>query len=223
MAHLDRCLEATPDRGAGHRVQGARRGIAGFIEVQVHRQAAFLGKHEEPVKQGLEFGRRRLTALPCRGHTQDAAGRGDLIRQCHAIVAGEAFQRADGNRLQVDPAGPGIAQSPEHRPMRPGIRPIAIQMRADRGGAVRQGAAQPELKPRLDIGFVIILATIGDDRGLGARMGAVRVGLTRPCLGLVQVDMSIDETGPDLAAIQVDPVRGGFRRRDGGDAAAGDP
>ena len=95
-------------------------------------------------------------------------------------------------------------------------------MRADRRGAVRMGAAQAELEARLDIGLGVVRGAIGDDGGLGARMRAVRVGLARPGLRLVQMHMPIDEAGPDLAPIQVDAVRRRSGRRDRGDAAVGD-
>ncbi len=95
-------------------------------------------------------------------------------------------------------------------------------MRADRRGAVRIGAAQAKLEARLDVGFGVMLAAVGDDGGLGAGMGAVGVRLARPGLRLVQMHMPVDEAGPDLALIQVDARVRRSRWSDRGDPAIGD-
>ena len=96
-------------------------------------------------------------------------------------------------------------------------------MGTDRGGAVRVGALQAKLEPRFDVRFAVVLATVGDDGVLGAGVGAVRVRLTRPGLRLVEVHVAVDEAGPDLTVVEVDPGRRGPGRRDCGDAAVRDP
>ena len=79
MADLDERLKASRDGGAGDGVQGAGCGIADFIQMQIHRQAAFLGQREEAVQQRLEMRRGGLSPLPCRGHAKDTTGRRHLV------------------------------------------------------------------------------------------------------------------------------------------------
>ena len=100
--------------------------------------------------------------------------------QGYAFVAGEALQRADRDGLQVDAPGPCVPHAAEDSPVGFGVRPIAVEVGADRGGAVRQRAAQTKVEARFDVGFGVIFGSVGDDGGLGTGMRAVRVRLPRP-------------------------------------------
>ena len=87
---------------------------------------------------------------------------------------------------------------------------------------MRISATQAKLEARFDIGFRVVFAAIGHDGGLGARMRAVRIGLPRPGLRLVQMHMPIDEARPDLASVQIDAVGRRSSRGERGDPAIGD-
>jgi len=95
-------------------------------------------------------------------------------------------------------------------------------MRSHRHRAVRVGAFETELETRP---YVVLgpVRPVGAGRDAGAGMGPVLIGGARPNLRLVEMDMGIDKTRPNLSAIQVDAIGCIPRRRDGGDAAVGDP
>ena len=189
--------------------------------MQVHGETTLLRQTEKPVEQSLKFWRRRLAALARRGHAQYAAGSRHLVCQRDTVIAGKTFQRTDADRLQVDPAGPGISHPAKDRPG-PGIRPVTVEMRADRRRAVGIGATQTKLEARFDIGFRVVFAAISDDGVFGARMRAVRVGLPPPRLRLVEMHMPIDEAGPELASVQINALGRRSRWRDRGNPAIGD-
>jgi hypothetical protein len=88
----------------------------------------------------------------------------DFVGKRNAVIAGEALQRADRNRLQIDAAGPRVAHPAEHRPVCLGVGPAAVEMGADRGGAVCKSATKAKIETRFDIVLGVVLATVGDDR-----------------------------------------------------------
>ena len=94
-------------------------------------------------------------------------------------------------------------------------------MRADRYGAVRIGASKSKGEAGRDIRFAPIGA-VGRRSHPRTRMRAVRVRRPRPDLRLVEMDVCIDEAGPDLPAVQIDGVRCAAKGSKRGNAAARD-
>ncbi len=131
--------------------------IAGFVQMQVQGQTAVFGQGEKAVEQGLEFGGCCLAAFARGGHAQDAAGmpRPRWPGRCHRRRRNVPAGRCE-TACNVDAAGPGIAQAAEHGPVRVGVRPVAVQMGADRRGAMGMGAAQAEFEAGLDVGFAVV-------------------------------------------------------------------
>ena len=78
------------------------------------------------------------------------------------LVEGE-IDRKQRRGLQVDAAAPAFAHGGEHRPTDCGLRPDAVDMRADRARAVRIGAAQAELHAPRDVGGAPIGVAVGGD------------------------------------------------------------
>ncbi len=189
--------------------------------MQVQGETTVLRQTEKPLEQRLKIRRRSLPSLTSGGHAEDAAGLRDLISQQDTFVAGKTLQRTETDRLQVDAAGPLISQPAEHCPLQLGTRPVAVEVRADRSGAVGVSATQAKFEALFDIGFRVVFVAVGDDGVPCARMGAVRVGLPGPGLRLVQMHMPIDEAGPNLTAVEIEAFRRGSRRADRGDASIG--
>jgi len=96
-------------------------------------------------------------------------------------------------------------------------------MRAQRAGAVREGAAQREVHALSDILARPVGRAVGHDGVAGAEMRAVRIVRAMPDVALVDVGVHIDKARQHDAVVEVDagqPVL--HRRTDRGDARAVD-
>ena len=129
--------------GPPRRACGMR--VAGFVQMQVHAEAAFFRQGEEPVKQGLEFGRRGRPPSPVVVMPR--------MPPEFATSSASATPSSPANRSR------GVIEPPEGRcgpprhhacggtpPSGLCVRPVAVEMRADRGGAVRRAQRRPNSK-----------------------------------------------------------------------------
>ena len=96
---------------------------------------------------------------------------------------------------------------------------VAVQMRAHGNRAMGVSRAQCEFRAHAHIGFRPIHISVSHDRGDGAEETTIRIGGALPDMALIQMGMRIQHTGPDLPAIQRNPIRRRAERRNGGDAS----
>ena len=101
----------------------------------------------------------------------------------------------------------------------------AVEMRADRDGAVGEGAAQPEVEAGAHVLGRPVGLAVGARRLERGVKSAVGIGGARPDVPFVQVGVQVDQARPDLAAVLVDQggvtrVRRAPRRADPGNPAA---
>ena len=99
------------------------------------------------------------------------------------------------------------------------MRHVAVQMRAHGNRAMGVSRAQREFCTHAHIGLRPIHVAVSHDRGDGAKETTIRIGGALPDMALIQMGMRIQHTGPDLPAIQRNPIRRRAQRRDGGDAS----
>ena len=153
-------------------------------------------------------------ARGARDRAQHAARSRHEIGKPRAIGRAERVDRGERHGLQRDAPGPALAHLPEHVPFRFRRTFGQIDMRADRGHAVRIGAAQREIHAALDIARAPIARAIVF-RSLD-RAAERPVGITDARDGMALVDMGVhvDERGPDVAAGEVGRLRIGARRGD---------
>jgi hypothetical protein len=169
MAALDRPTKVAVQRRGCDGAQHARLRIAGFVDMQIERQVALLREGEKLVELILHIQGHRPVRVPETGghHAQDASRIRYLISQCDPGLTHEMVERAERASLQSDAPGPRLAQGAEHTPADVRMRPIAVDMRAHRYGAVRISAGQSKGKPGLDIRFAPTLAVGRRSRSRG--------------------------------------------------------
>ena len=84
---------------------------------------------------------------------------------------------------------------------------------------MRVSRAQREFSAQAHIRFRPIHVAVSHDRGDGAEETTIRIGGSLPDMALIQMGMRIQHAGPNLPAIQRNPIRRRAKRRDGGDAS----
>lgn len=77
-------------------------------------------------------------------------------------------------------------------------------MRPDKAGAMRVSGFQGEFHARADIGRRPVGISICLHSGKRAGEGAVRIGVARQNMALVEMRVHIDEAGPDLPMIEIE-------------------
>ena len=224
MAALDAAPEIPANGGQRDLAQRAGASLAAFIDMQVEVEAARLGQREEVVEHGLEVVRQRgMQAAGQPGHhAQHTTMRSDQIRHLVALGATEAVERRDRDHLQRHAPCPFVAQLREYRPGGAGQRQVAVQMRADGNGAVRERATQGKIGPRVNVLGGPGRTPVGHDRLDGAGEIAGQVRRAGPDVSLVEMGVAIDHAGPDLAAIEIDAAGRRAQRCHGGDGAVRD-
>ena len=136
--------------------------------------------------------------------------------------ASSVSARSIGNSATAckrDAAFPLLAHLGEHAPRDLGLLRVAVDMRAQRAGAVREGAAQREVHALGDILARPVGRTVGHHGIARAEMRAVRILRAMPDVALVDMGVHIDEARQHDAVVEIDarqPVL--HRRADRGDA-----
>ena len=202
MADQDLALEFVAQRRLGDLLQRDRRDVVGLVGMEIEVEPELDRMREHAVEQFLEV----------RHHVGDGAEhafrRGDPLRQ--RLQPGEIARAVDAEqarRLQLDAALPALPHLLEHRPRDLLLRRHRIEMRADRLGAVRVGAAQRELHALRDVGCVPARGAVLAGRIERAHEGAVGIALARPDMALVDMRVAVDEGRQHDAAGEVDRRR----------------
>ncbi len=140
-------------------------------------------------------------------HAQHAAVPGDDVSglderagQVRPVDADEA------DALQLDAAGPRVAQVREHRPGDGVLRRHRVEVGADCPCPVGVGAAQAELGAATHVLCRPVRLAVGGDGAERAREGAVGVGRAGPDVSLVEMRVHVDEAGQHHRARHLDPL-----------------
>ena len=178
--------------------QRPRADVAALVAMEVDGEPALSGQIEQAIEQRVDLGRDEGDGA------QDPAGRGDPVRHLRTLGGAEDLERSQRHRLELDAPRPLLAKLLEHRPGDRALRGHGIQVSANRPGAVRPAAAQPEVHAAADVVGRPARGPVRGDRAQGAGEGAVRVRGALPRVPLVEVRVHVDQAGPDLRALEVD-------------------
>ena len=208
--------EAVAQDRLGEVAQRPGGGVAGLVDVQVDVEPVPGREGEETVEVRVEI-RPRL-----REQAEDAAVLGDEAGQALAVGPAVALGGRQRDGLQLDPAGPALAQVGDDRPADPGLRRHGVDVGAERAAAVGEGAAQAELGARADVVGGPARLAVARRRLERAGEAAVGIGGARPDLALVEVGVQVDGAGPDHPALErhaAGALGGGVVRGHGREAA----
>ena len=136
---------------------------------------------------------------------EDAAGLGHDVGgpdegafRVHRVAADEA------GGLDVDPPFPLLAHLPEDGEADRVLGDEAVEVRADRAGAVGVGGLEAEGHAGAHVSGRPVRGAVGADGGEGTHEGAVRVRGAGPDVALVEMRVHVDEAGEDHRAGHVD-------------------
>ncbi len=123
----------------------------------------------------------------------------------------QKIDRTQADKLQRDAVLPARGHLGGGSPGGLGVVGVGIEVRADRGDAVRVGGAQAEVHARDDVGVRAQRPVCGGGEA-GAVEGAVGIGRALDGMRLVEVRVQVDEARPQLPAAEIDgrlaPARG---------------
>jgi hypothetical protein len=227
MAAEDLAAKAVAQRGVGDALQGAGFRVAALVDVQVEVEAVGACRLHEPVEGCVGA---RVWRSTRKGDAAEDAPMASRDRDDGAELVGPVehrIERKQRDALKRDAVGVGRAHFGEDRPGDRRLLASRVEMRADRAGAVGEGAADCEAHAGAHVlGRPAFLPV---DAGVfqRAREGAVRVRAAWPDVALIKVGVEVDEAGQEKAAVDVKGwklrVEGeGARGDDGGDAAVRD-
>ena len=123
------------------------------------------------------------------------------------FVGDRTIHRKQCDRLQCDAAFPFLAHLGEDRPRDRRLFRIAVDVGAQRAGAVREGAAQREVHALGDILGRPVHIAIRHHGGARAEMRAVRVLRAMPDVTLVDVSVHVDEPRQHDAVVEIEALK----------------
>ena len=129
------------------------------------------------------------------------------------LVIDRKLDRKDRDTLQRDAIPPLLTHLGEHRPGDRRLLAERVEMGADRAAAVGVSAAQREIHAGAHVVGVPVCLAVGRHRHAGARMGAVRIGVARPDMALVDVGVAVDEARQHDPAAKIDGRQSGVAGR----------